>query len=150
MILANANRDARKTVIFIEDEKISNIELLRRVDSFARFLRYSGVQKEDKVALVTPNCVEFLISFFAIGKIGGIVVPVNNMLKEEEYRYILNNAEAKMLITSSKFSAQTKELQATTEIEKTVWIDTLPEALGEHFLFSEAMTIPSFDDKSRA
>jgi long-chain acyl-CoA synthetase len=150
MILANANRDAQKTVIFIENEKISNIELLRRVDSFARFLRYSGVQKEDKVALVTPNCAEFLISFFAISKIGGIVVPVNTMLKEEEYRYILNDAEAKMLITSSKFSAQTKELQGTTSIEKTVWIDTLPMASREHFLFSEAIAIPPFDDKSRA
>lgn len=147
MITANSEQQAKKTLIFIDDEKISNMDFLHRVDSFARFLVHSGIRKDDKVALVTPNSAEFLIAFFAVSKIGGVVVPINNMLKEDEYTYILNDAEAKMLITSSKFAKQTQNLQERSSIERTVWIDALPQTKGEHFLFSEAMTIPPFNDK---
>jgi len=147
MISANAKKQAKKTVIFIDDDKISNLEFLQRVDSFARFLSHSGMKEDDKIAIITPNSLEFLVAFFAISKIGGVIVPINNMLKEDEYTYILNDAEVKMLITSSKFVKQTQNLQETTCVTKTVWIDELPEAKGEHFLFSEAMTLPPVNDE---
>jgi len=147
MISANAEHQPKKTLLFINDEKISNIEFLHRVDSFARFLVHSGIKKRDRVALITPNSTEFLISFFAVSKIGGVIVPVNNMLKADEYTYILNDADAKMLITSSKYAEQTKDLQETSSIDKTVWIDKIPQHQGEHFLFSEAMSIPPFNDE---
>ncbi len=147
MIFANANTQPKKTLIFIEDKKISNLDFLRQVDSFARFLTHSGMGKEDKIALITPNSAEFLIAFFAISKIGGVIVPINNMLKEDEHTYILKDAEAKMLITSSKFAKQTQNLQETTSVKKTVWLDELPDTTGEHFLFSEAMAIPPFHDE---
>ena len=149
MISSNAKNDPKKTVVFVNDEKISNLELVQRVDSFARFLAHSGMKDDDKIAIITPNSLEFLISFFAISKIGGVIVPINNMLKEEEYIYILNDAEVKMLITSKKFVKQTGNLQATTSIEKIIWIDELPENTGEHFLFSDAMSCPSVDDEVR-
>ena len=147
MISANAKNNAKKTVVFIDEEKISNLEFLQRVDSFAGFLSHSGMQNDDKIAIITPNSLEFLIAFFAISKIGGIIVPVNNMLKEEEYTYILNDADAKMLITSAKFAKQTQDLQNTSSIIKTVWIDEVPNVGGEHFLFSEAMTLPLFNEE---
>jgi len=150
MITANAHNQPKKTIIFVDDEKISNLEFLQKVDSFTRFLVHSGMKKEDKIALVMPNSAEFLIAFFAISKIGGIIVPINNMLKREEYIYILNDAEAKMLITSAKFAEQTKDLQSTTGINQTVWIDSIPEVDGEHALFSEVMEIPSFKDELKA
>jgi len=147
MITANADKQPKKTLIFIDDEKISNLDFLHSVDSFARFLVHTGMKTEDKIALITPNSTEFLIAFFAISKIGGVVVPINNMLKEEEYSYILNDADAKMLISSSKFAVQTQNLQEISSVEKTVWLDDLPKVEGEHFLFSDAMTIPPFNDE---
>ena len=147
MISANAKEQAKKTVIFIDDEKVSNLQLLQKVDSFARFLSHSGMGEDDKIALITPNSLEFMIAFFAISKIGGVIVPINNMLKEDEYTYILNDAEVKMLVTSSKFARETQNLQASTSVEKTVWIDELPECSGDHFLFSEAMTLPPVNDE---
>ena len=147
MISTNAKNQAKKTVVFIDDDKISNLEFLQRVDSFARFLSHSGMKEDDKIAIITPNSLEFLVAFFAISKIGGVIVPINNMLKEEEYTYILNDAEVKMLITSAKFVQQTQNLQETTSVIKTVWIDELPEIKGDHFLFSEAMTLPPVNDE---
>lgn len=149
MIRENAKQDPKKTVIFIDDEKISNLDFLHRIDSFARFLSHSGIKPEDKIGLILPNCVEFLIAFFAISKVGAVVVPINNMLKEEEYVYILNDADAKMLITASKLSKETKTFQEKTGITKTVWIDQLPQSEGEHFLFSEALAIPPFHEEHK-
>ena len=147
MIRANARQRPKKTLIFIDDEKISNLDFIRKVDSFARFLHHSGIAKGDKVALITPNCAEFLISFFAISKIGAVAVPINNMLKHEEYTYIFNDAEVKMLITSEKLAKETKKLQDTTDVEKTVWIDKIPDGQGENFLFCEALSIPAIDEE---
>ncbi len=150
MIHTNAMKHPQKTLLFVDNEKTSHLEFLQNVDSFARFLIHSGIKQDDKVALITPNCAEFLIAFFAISKIGGVIVPINNMLKEEEYVYILNDAEAKMLITSSKFLNQTRNLQSKTGVKKVVWIDNLPHNDGEHFLFSEAMAIPPFEEEIKA
>ncbi len=147
MIHANAMNKPNKTVVFIENKKISNLNLLHNIDSFCRFLSHEGIGKGDKLALILPNSLEFIIAFFATSKIGAVIVPVNNMLKEEEYTYILKDAEVKILITSMKFAAQTQNLQSTTAIQKTVWIDELPTVTGEHFLFSEAMSIPPFHDE---
>lgn len=146
MISANARNHPRKTMIFIEDQKISHSDFLLKVDNFARFLSHSGITVEDKVAMILPNSLEFLVAFFAISKIGAIIVPLNNMLKEEEYTYILNDADVKMLITSAKFKKQTQELQRSTQVEKTVWIDEAPDAFGKHFLFSDAYSMPPAND----
>ncbi len=143
MIRANAQNQAKKTLIFVNDEKISNLEFLNSVNKFAQFLVHSGIKKEDKVALIIPNSAEFLIAFFATTQIGAVIVPINNMLKHEEYKYILNDADVSLLITSNKFSKETKALQEDTQIKTTVWIDELPDAEGKHFLFKEAMDIPS-------
>lgn len=150
MIRENALRYSKKTVIFIDDKKISNLEFLNSVDKFARFLVHSGIKKEDKVALIVPNSLEFLIAFFATSKIGAVIVPINNMLKAEEYQYILNDSEASLLVTSSKFAKETAQLQEHTQLQKTVWIDKVPDVKGEHFLFSEAMDIPAFEDNITA
>ncbi|MCO4846314.1 MAG: AMP-binding protein, partial [Sulfurovum sp.] len=149
MIHTNAMNKPNKTVVFIENEKISNLYLLQKIDSFCRFLSHEGIGQGDKLGLILPNSLEFLIAFCATSKIGAVVVPVNNMLKEEEYTYILNDAEVKILLTSKKFAAQTQNLQSTTTVQKTVWIDEIPLVEGEHFLFSEAMSIPPFHDEVR-
>jgi len=142
MIQFNAKNQPKKTLIFCNDEKISNLEFLQSVEKFAQFLVHSGIKKEDKVALIVPNSVEFLIAFFATNQIGAVIVPVNNMLKNEEYTYILNDAEVSLLISSNKFAKETASLQETTSINKTVWIDEVPDASGEHLLFEDVMNMP--------
>ncbi|MBU0632009.1 long-chain-fatty-acid--CoA ligase [bacterium] len=137
MIVANAAVLPNKKVVFIDDEKITNKELLHKVDSFARFLEISGLKEEDRVALITPNSLEFLVSVFAVGKLGGVIVPVNNLLKRDEYEYILNDCEAKILITSITLAKETKDLSSVTQVQKTIWIDEAPTLDEKNVLFGE-------------
>ena len=60
-----------------------------------------GVRKRDRVALLLPNIPQFPISFFAILKIGGIVVPLNVLFKVRELRKLLSDCEAEFVISCS-------------------------------------------------
>lgn len=73
-------------------------ELLERVNAAAAGLAALGVQKGDRVALYLPNGSEFVISFFAVLKLGALVVPFNIQLKQYEIGQILSHAQPKVII----------------------------------------------------
>ncbi|HTM10999.1 MAG TPA: AMP-binding protein [Verrucomicrobiae bacterium] len=66
------------------------------------FLRL-GVRKGDKIALLLPNCPEFLLAVFAAAEIGAVFVPVNTAFAAEEIGYVLEHSEAKYLLTSAEY-----------------------------------------------
>lgn len=131
MLVTNASAHPHKKVILVDDITISNKELLKKVDALAYFLDALGVKNKDKIPIIAPNCYEFVVSVFAISKLGAVVVPLNNMLKQDEYRYILNDCNAKTLITSSQFAKEIVGLREITKLEKIIWIDDAP-VLDEH------------------
>jgi long-chain acyl-CoA synthetase len=139
MIEANAASHPNRTVIFIDDHKVTNLQFLKKVDAFARFLEITGIKPKDRVALITPNCEEFLIAVFAVTKLGAVIVPINNMLKDVEYEYILNDCGAKLLVTSNKFIKSVGKLQETTSIERTVWVDQAPVLNDHNIMFDEVL-----------
>ncbi len=74
-------------------------ELNERVDQFAWGLVNLGVQKGDRVALYMENCPQFVISYFAIHRAGGVVVPLNPMFKHAELEYEIIDAQIDTLIS---------------------------------------------------
>ncbi len=70
----------------------------RQINKMANALRKQGVSKGDRVAICLPNSPEYLVSYFAIVKLGAIAVPFNVMFKSTEITYIINNAEPKVFI----------------------------------------------------
>jgi len=78
-------------------------ELDARVDRLARGLIEMGVAKGDKVGLWMPNVPEWVIAYFAIARIGGVVVPMNTRYKAHEVEYILDNSEATTLFAVGSF-----------------------------------------------
>ncbi len=139
MIEQNAKDFPKKPIIFIDKRKVSNLILKQKIDTLARFLEFSDIKNGDKVCLIIENSEEFVISFFAISKIGAVVVPVNNFLKKDEYEYILNDCDAKLLISSSKFAKETKTLIETTKIEKIIWVGEYKNLDKKNFSFMEVV-----------
>jgi long-chain acyl-CoA synthetase len=76
----------------------SYAELNGQASAAAHALRSLGVNKGDRVALYLPNIPEYVVAFFAIAKIGAIMVPLNIMLKKIEIDFILNHSGAKIVI----------------------------------------------------
>ncbi|OHD81066.1 MAG: long-chain fatty acid--CoA ligase [Sulfuricurvum sp. RIFCSPHIGHO2_02_FULL_43_9] len=130
-----------KRVIFIDDKSFSYQSFLESVDRFARALELIGISKGERIALICPNGIEFVQSVFAISKLGAITVPLNTMLKNEEYRYILGDCGAKILITASKFAKEVGNLSETVEtIEHTIWIDQAPIEDSQHLVLDEILS----------
>ncbi len=149
MLEAAAKTAPRKAVIFVDDRKVSYKEFLHKVDAFARFLEIAGIGVGDRVVLIAPNSEEFVISVYAATKIGAVVVPVNNMLKANEYEYILNDCEAKLLITSQQFLKEVEALRSTTKVEKTVWIDEAPSIDSRNIVFDEILETHRHGEENR-
>ena len=92
-----------RNAIVHEGETIRYRQLDERVDRLARGLIELGVAKGDKVGLWMPNIPEWVIAYFAIARIGAVVVPVNTRYKPHEVSYILQNSEATTLFMVDTF-----------------------------------------------
>jgi acyl-CoA synthetase (AMP-forming)/AMP-acid ligase II len=92
-----------RPAILFEGRRTTYRELDREVDRLARGLVELGVEKGDKVGLWMPNVPEWIVVYFAVERIGAIVVPMNTRYKTHEVRYILDDSEAKALFMVDTF-----------------------------------------------
>lgn len=111
LLTDKAKNFGRKTYIFYKNEKIDYAHAEKRCNQIARVLVTAGVEIGDRVAIMLENSPFFILSYFAVIKAGGVVVPVNTFLKEKEVAYIIDSSEAKFLISSGNFSSVTENLQ---------------------------------------
>lgn len=79
-------------------------DIAARVDALAGYLQHVGLTKGDRVLLYTQNCPQYIISFFAILRAGGAVVPVNPMNKQAEIDYLVADTGAKIAICALELS----------------------------------------------
>ncbi|MFB7507117.1 long-chain-fatty-acid--CoA ligase [Streptomyces broussonetiae] len=75
----------------------SYAELDRLSAQAAALLRTEGLRTGDRVALMLPNVPEFVVLYYAVLRAGGIVVPLNPLLKERETAYHLKDSGAVLL-----------------------------------------------------
>ena len=94
-------RHADKTFIEIGGLSRTYQEFYDGVRKSAAMFDGLGIGKGDRVCLFLPNCIEYVYSWFGLSLIGAIAVPVNTAYKRDEMAYILNNSEAKGLVSDS-------------------------------------------------
>jgi long-chain acyl-CoA synthetase len=73
------------------------------VNRIAAALEKHGVKRGDHVAMLFGIQMEFPLSFFALMKLGAIVIPLNTRFKGEELAYEINDSESKMLIVDEEY-----------------------------------------------
>jgi len=95
-------------------------ELNELVDKFTAGLQKLGVKKGDRVAIHLPNCPQFLISYYAILRAGGIVVPCNPMYVAREMEHQLNDSGAEVIITLSAFYPLIKQIRDETKLRHVI------------------------------
>ncbi len=82
-------------------ETFSHEEYRKNADSFSYGLLEMGIEKGDKVAIVTNNRPEFNFIDVGLTQIGGVTVAIYPTISETEYRHILSHSDAKYLIVSN-------------------------------------------------
>ena len=87
-------------------------ELGSQIDRAAEGLRLAGVQAGDRVALILPNCPQHIIAFYAVLRLGAIVVEHNPLYTGAELRHMFEDHGAKAAIVWDKISGHITGLPA--------------------------------------
>jgi fatty-acyl-CoA synthase len=95
-----ASRSAREAVVF-PDARVTYPQLAARSDDAARALAGLGVGAGDKVGILMPNRLEFVLALIGAAKLGAVVVPVNGRFKAHELSHVLAHADIRVLLTCS-------------------------------------------------
>ncbi|HSF81428.1 MAG TPA: long-chain fatty acid--CoA ligase [Anaerolineales bacterium] len=108
--------------------KISYREMNEITSRLAAGLSNLGVKKGDRVGIFMPNTPQFVMAFFAVLKIGGVIVATNPLYSPREIEHQLNDASIQVMIVMSNFYNLIKEVQPKTHV-RTVVVSNLKEAL---------------------
>ena len=98
LLRRTAARLPDKTAVIDGDRRFTYKQLQEYSDRLAATLATLGVSKGDRVGILAPNCVEFVIAFYGIVKVGAIVTTVNSAYREREVAHQLNDSGAEFLI----------------------------------------------------
>ncbi len=90
-------------------------ELNARANQVANGFLAAGIKKGERVGLLLMNSAEFMESYFALAKIGAVVVPLNWRLVPDELEFILKDSETRRLIFDTDFVDTCAELHARGE-----------------------------------
>jgi long-chain acyl-CoA synthetase len=80
-------------------------DLLTRMSRTARALEDQGIRKGDRVCIYLDSCSEYLISYFAVWRLGAVAVPANISLREDELLHLITDAGARILLHDASGAA---------------------------------------------
>jgi long-chain acyl-CoA synthetase len=116
---AVAQRPEAPALLF-KGRTISHGELDRRSDAFAAALAGLGVAKGDRVALLLPNCPQFLICELGAWKAGAVIHPLNPTYTEQELEGALRRTRAETIVVLTPFYGRVKAVQPGTALRRVV------------------------------
>ena len=91
-----------KPAVFHDNRWITYAEIEISTNRLSHLLRNNGIERQDRVAIFCNNSFEYIISYFAILKIGAIAVPLNSVASAREITYIANSCQVKALLTNMR------------------------------------------------
>jgi long-chain acyl-CoA synthetase len=116
------------------DKEMTYPELKLHVDKLATALADLGVKKGDKVATILPNCPQFIISDYAIMRLGAVHVPISILHKAPDLLYEIGESGAKTVICSYRRLERVNSIKDKTKPKNIIftpvpiWPDySLPE-----------------------
>ena len=115
--------DPSKVAIVEGDVQTTYQALRLQVETLASRLQAAGVQRGDRVAILLPKSVDECVSIFAVSLAGGVIVPINTVLRAPQVRHILEDCTPRAVIVSSKTAAQFSEAYTGIETMVPILID---------------------------
>ncbi len=118
LLFETAQKYPEKTAIIFYGHQLSYAQVAACVKRTAGALYEMGIRKGDRVAVMLPNCPDFVIAYYAILSLGGIVVNTNPMYVEREIEHQVNDSGARMMITLIDLYPRVKNVRPNTPLEK--------------------------------
>jgi long-chain acyl-CoA synthetase len=127
-LVRSAARHADRTAVRLDNHALSYSRLDELSAAAAGLLRDRGLREGDRVAVMLPNVPAFAVVYFAILRAGGVVVPMNPLLKEREIGYYLSDSGAELMFASAASADQARAGSTRTGTE-CILVDDEFEAL---------------------
>jgi long-chain acyl-CoA synthetase len=119
--IADAAREHPDLVaLLFKGLRITYGELEKLSDAFAVALADLGVKKGDRVALLLPNCPQFIIAELGAWKAGATVLPLNPIYTESELQTPLANCTPEIIVTLTPFYNRVKSTQPNTKLKRVI------------------------------
>ena len=99
---------AHESAIICNDQQFTYGELNGVANSLAAHLMDSGIEKKDTIAVILPNCPEFVFIYLTAAKIGATFTPIDNKLGDNEINSILDDTRAKVCFVYPDFKHKGK------------------------------------------
>lgn len=112
-------------------------QLLERVHRMAAALSSMGIKKGDRVAVMLPNCPQYLISFFAIARLGAICVQVSPLFQSDELLFELVDSQSEHLIILDLFYPVLQKIEKKSPVKRVIFTSA-----SEYFPFHLKILYP--------
>ena len=117
----NIQRFGEYTFVNFEGRWHTNVEMNRISNRLANSLKSLGIKKGDRVGVQLLNCPQLIQAFFAVFKIGAILVPMNPSLRIHELAYIYQDAGVAALVSSADYIDSIREARReATELKHVI------------------------------
>jgi len=144
MLEKNSRRYWWRKAVLAEDRVLRYRALYKRVNRLAgTLINKFDLKPQEKVALLLANSGLYPIIYFSILRAGAVAVPLNIFLKTDELEYIINQSNAKILITSERFYPSIQKIRQHLPELSTVVLTDSKESAPEYFSLSALNNLPS-------
>ncbi|MDQ3316001.1 MAG: long-chain fatty acid--CoA ligase [Actinomycetota bacterium] len=125
-----AERHRGKTALTFYGTTFEFERLQALVEKMAGSLAAGGVGKGDRVALMLPNCPQYVISFFATVRLGAIVTQLNPMYVEREIEHILTDSGAETIVVYKDMYPRVRNVLPRSRLRDVIVVDFAGEPEG--------------------
>lgn len=152
-LIISARKNPSRTAIIAKGEEYSYALLEENAKNLAAHLINAGLTKSDKVAIYIENSWQSIVSIYAVTLSGSVFLVINPQTKSDKLEYILNDSEAKILISSSALKNELSQaLENTKAISEVIISGNINQVKKfEHFEvidFENAVSISNSDTVS--
>jgi carnitine-CoA ligase len=142
-VLEDKARTIGEKIYFLHgDQKITYREMNENANRVANSLINLGIKKGDKVCVIMVNSIEFVYTWFALAKIGAVMVPMNIALKGNLLRHIIQNSDASVVIVDRDLVDRVVFIQE--EIKKVKTIIIVPDYSEREIGFNSNFALKKF------
>jgi long-chain acyl-CoA synthetase len=139
-----AARYPDNSALIFQGYNVSYRQLKDMVDRFATALYDFGIKKGDSVAILLPNVIPCVVSYYAILKIGGIAVMNNPLYSDRELKHQFTDSGAKVLVTLDLLGNRMIDLRPETSINQIVYT-----SIGDYLPFPKNILFPLVAKKKK-
>lgn len=116
------------TAINYYDNKISYLEMIKKIDETAIAFSNNGIKKGDKVTIAMPYLPETIYSIYALSKIGAIANVIDSRTNAETLKKYINEADSKMIIMIDRIEDKIASIKDETTLTKFISVSPLLSA----------------------